>query len=315
MNSSTKERLRSIPPAVWMMLVLIIFFGSQVKNYFSVSNFVNILIQSMPLLIVACGQTLVVLIQGTDLSLGASVSMVTILWMVFLQKNIPMAIAILLAIACAVVGGILNGIIIAKGHLPPFIATLGMQNIMASIALVLSNGSSIYFDHPIYKIIGSGTFLFIPVSVCIGLLCFIGTWVLQKKTRTGAKIIALGGNQEAVSLSGASVIKNTIFVFAFAGLMAGIAGIVLGSRIQSGNPIAGNGFEFNSVAAVLLGGTSMREGRGSVAGTIFGVLLIQILKSGLNQMAVSSIYQSALIGGVVLAAIILDAYMKRRQEI
>lgn len=124
----------------------------------------------------------------------------------------------------------------------------------------------------------------------------------------------MGGNPEALKVAGYSDQLATIQAFAYTGLMVGIGGFLLASRIESGNPIAGNGFEFNSVAAVLLGGTSMREGRGGVVGTIFGVLLIQILKNGLVMMSVSSIYQTAIIGSVVLFAIILDAYIKRKQE-
>lgn len=147
--------------------------------------------------------------------------------------------------------------------------------------------------------------------VWIGILCVLLTQLMLTRTRMGARIRALGGNPEALNFAGFSVDRATIEVFCVTGLLAGIAGITLASRIQSGNPIAGNGFEFNSAAAVLLGGTSMREGRGSVIGTVFGVILIQLLRNGLVMLNVSSIYQSAIIGIVVLLAIIVDAFIKR----
>jgi ribose transport system permease protein len=252
--------------------------------------------------------------QGTDLSLGASLNMMTVVWVVLMQKNLPLGAALALAMAGSVLAGFLNGVIVSKMKLPPFIATLGMQNILNSIALVTSNGSSIYFKHDIYKIISKGTALGVPYIIWIAIGCFLLTYVLLKHTRFGARIISMGGNPESLKVAGYSVDTATIQAFTYTGFMTAIAGFLLACRVESGNPIVGNGFEFNSVAAVLLGGTSMREGRGGVGGTVFGVLLIQILKSGLVMMNVSSIYQTAIIGVVVLFAIVLDAYIKRRQE-
>lgn len=311
---SLKKRVGAIPPAVWMILVMLVFYGFNTKNYFTVSNFLSIAVQASPLFVVACGQTIIVLMQGTDLSLGASLNMMTVVWVVLMQKNLPLGAALALAMAGSVLAGFLNGVIVSKMKLPPFIATLGMQNILNSIALVTSNGSSIYFKHDIYKIISKGTALGVPYIIWIAIGCFLLTYVLLKHTRFGARIISMGGNPESLKVAGYSVDTATIQAFTYTGFMTAIAGFMLACRVESGNPIVGNGFEFNSVAAVLLGGTSMREGRGGVGGTVFGVLLIQILKSGLVMMNVSSIYQTAIIGVVVLFAIVLDAYIKRRQE-
>ncbi len=311
---SLKKRVGSIPPAVWMVLVMLIFFGFNTKNYFTASNFLSIAVQASPLFVVACGQTIIVLMQGTDLSLGASLNMMTVVWVVLMQKNLPLGAALALAMAGSVFAGFLNGIIVSKMKLPPFIATLGMQNILNSIALVTSDGSSVYFKHDIYKTISKGTALGVPFIIWIAIGCFLLTYVLLKYTRFGARVISMGGNPESLKVAGYSVNTATIQAFTYTGFMTAIAGFLLACRVESGNPIVGNGFEFNSVAAVLLGGTSMREGRGGVGGTVFGVLLIQILKSGLVMMNVSSIYQTAIIGVVVLFAIVLDAYIKRRQE-
>ncbi len=311
---SLKKRVGSIPPAVWMVLVMLIFFGFNTKNYFTASNFLSIAVQASPLFVVACGQTIIVLMQGTDLSLGASLNMMTVVWVVLMQKNLPLGTALALAMAGSVFAGFLNGVIVSKMKLPPFIATLGMQNILNSIALVTSDGSSVYFKHDIYKIISKGTALGVPFIIWIAIGCFLLTYVLLKYTRFGARVISMGGNPESLKVAGYSVNTATIQAFTYTGFMTAIAGFLLACRVESGNPIVGNGFEFNSVAAVLLGGTSMREGRGGVGGTVFGVLLIQILKSGLVMMNVSSIYQTAIIGVVVLFAIVLDAYIKRRQE-
>ena len=312
-QGSVQQKLKQIPPAVWIVLLLVVFFSFKTKNFLSLSNFVSIAVQLTPLLIISCAQTLVVLIQGTDLSLGASLNMVTVLWIISLEAGIPLVPATLIAIAAATLAGFLNGVIVAKMKLPIFIATLGMANILNSVALTASDGASIYFKHNIYTIIAKKAVLGLPVMVWIGILCVLATHIILTSTRLGSRIRALGGNPEALNFAGFSVDKATIQVFVVTGILVGIAGITLASRIESGNPIAGNGFEFNSVAAVLLGGTSMREGRGSVIGTVFGVMLVQILKNGLVMTNVSSIYQSAIIGIVVLFSIILNAYIRRKE--
>jgi ribose transport system permease protein len=305
--------LKSFPPAVWIDLLLIIIFSIRINNFLSVSNLMSILTQLTPLLIISCGQTLIVLIQGTDLSLGASLNLISVLWILLMKNGTPLILAMILAISTAVLAGFLNGVIVSKLKLPIFIATLGMANILNSIALTISNGSSIYFQEEIYRKVTKGNFLGIPFIVWVGIACVLITFLILEKTRFGARVRSLGGNPEALTLAGFKTDRATIEIFTLTGLLAGIAGIMLACRIESGNPIAGNGFEFNSVAAVLLGGTSMREGRGGVIGTIFGVLLIQVLKNGLVMTNISSIYQSAIIGAVVLFAIIIDAFVRRSQ--
>lgn len=302
------------PPALYMLLVLFIIFGTTVDSYFTFKNFSNVLNQSATLLVLACGQTLIVLMQGTDLSLGFMLSALSVSWIWLLNLGVPMWLSILLVLLLGGLCGLLNGVLVSKLHLPVFIVTLGTQNIFRSIALLISDSSTIYFSHPIFRTIGKGPFLGLTYTVWIALACFALTWFMLRRTTFGSRVTALGGNQEALTLAGSSVSANTIKAFVYCGFMAAVSGLLLTCRIESGNPLGGNGYEFNSVAAVLLGGTSMREGRGGVGGTILGVLLIQILKSGLNMMGISSIYQNALVGAVVLLAIILDAIVKRSRD-
>lgn len=309
-----QNRIAEIPPAAWMLLILIVFYTVTVPGFLQGSNIITILIQAAPLLVLACGQTLVIMIQGTDLSVGSSISMTTVIWILLMQNGIPFAPAACIAVLVAVIGGAIGGFLVAVAHIPAFIATLGMQNIMSSIALTLSGNASIYQESQWFGIITSGGILFIPISVWISVICFAATLFLLKRTGFGMKIVAIGGNSEALVLAGGHNKKNVIQTFAFCGLMAGIAGLLIACRIESGNPLAGESWEFNSIAAVLLGGTSMRGGKGGVVGTVYGVLLIQVLKSGLNQLGISSIYQNAIIGSVVLGAIILDALIRKAQE-
>lgn len=313
--TKAKERLRHFPPGIAVLIVLVLFFSFTADNYLTWGSISTILVQAAPLMVLALGQTFVVLTQGTDLSLGSSISLVTVVWMIVLNLGMPMPLAILTAVAASTVGGLINGFIVAWGGLPPFIATLGMQYILRSVALVISDGASVYFDHPVINTISRGQFLFLPISVWVAIASFIVAWALLYRTRFGNRIFALGGNAEALTLAGANTKTTILLTFAFAGVMAGVAGLLVAGRVKSGNPLVGVGWEFNALSAVLLGGTSMREGNGSLFGTIFGVLLIQVLKSGLNAVKVPSVMQSAIIGSVVILAIIFDAMAKRRQEV
>lgn len=313
-KASVKQRLKSIPPVAYMLIVIIAVFSFMDPHYFSFTNFRNVLIQSTPLMILAFGQTCIVLTQGTDLSLGAQVSFVTVFTVFLAQRGIILEVAMIIAVLCTILIGAINGTIVAKGNIPPFIATYGMQNIVNSISLLLTAGSSIYFSSFTYRIITETTILMIPLMVWVAVVVFIIVWIVLKKTKFGTNIHGLGGNKEALVLAGISPVKCLIKTYAFAGFIAGIAGIITLCRVESGQPIVATGWEFQAVAATLLGGSSLREGKGGVTGTIFGVLLIQIIKNGLNVIGVQSIMQNAIIGSIVLAAIIIDAVVRIRAK-
>lgn len=303
------------PPVFYMMILLALLFSIQIDNYWSWNNLTNLLSQSAPLLVLACGQTLIVLMQGTDLSLGAMISWSCVLWIHLLNQGVSLPVSILLILLSGICMGALNGLLVSKGKILIFIVTLGTQNIFKSATLLLSGNQTLYYEHDIFRRIAKSGPFSIPWSVWIAFLCFFFTMLLLRRTRFGMRLKGLGGNSDALMFFGISVNKYTILSFVYAGMMAAIAGLLLCCRIESGNPNAGNGMEFNSVAAVLLGGTSLREGRGGVEGTLFGVLFIQMLKSGLMQMGISSIYHNALIGIVVLVAIVMDTLAKKRNGV
>lgn len=297
-----------------MLVLIIVIFSLGSPNYFSLSNFRNILIQATPLMIVAFAQTCIILTQGTDLSLGAQVSFVTVMIVYLAKKGVPLFASMIIAVLLTVLIGTVNGTIVAKGNILPFIATFGMQNIVNSISLLLTSGSSIYYPSYTYRFVAESTFLFVPMMVWICALMFILVWIVLRKTKFGTNIRGLGGNREALALAGISPVKNLIKTYAFAGFIAGIAGIITLCRVESGQPTVASGWEFQAVAATLLGGTSLREGKGGVTGTIFGVLLITIVKNGLNIIGIRSIYQNAIIGSIVLTAIIVDAIIRIRSK-
>jgi ribose transport system permease protein len=297
--TSIKQKFKALPPVSWMLVIIIIIFSVSSPNYLTFPNFRNILIQSTPLMIVAFAQTCIVLTQGTDLSLGAQVSFVTVMTVFLAKRGVPLLLSMAISVILTICIGAVNGVIVAKGNILPFIATFGMQNIVNSISLLLTSGASIYFSSFTYRVITESTFLFIPLMVWVAVLTFILVWVILRKTKFGTNIIGLGGNREALALAGINPSKSFIKTYAFAGFIAGIAGIITLCRVESGQPIVAIGWEFQAVAATLLGGTSLREGKGGVTGTIFGVLLITIVKNGLNIIGVKSIFQNAIIGSIV----------------
>ena len=178
-----KQRIRKIPPVAYMLVIIIVVFSFMDPHYLSFSNFRNVLIQATPLMIVAFGQTCIVLTQGTDLSLGAQVSFVTVFTVFLAQRSVPLVLAMLISVLCATLIGAVNGLIVAKGNIPPFIATYGMQNIVNSISLLLTAGSSIYFDSLAYRTVTETTFLFLPIMVWVAVIVFIVVWVVLRKTK------------------------------------------------------------------------------------------------------------------------------------
>ena len=306
--------LKSLPPGLWMLLVLMLFFSLTTSNYFDRNNWRNILVQSVPLMILSFAQTLIVLTQGTDLSLGAQVSLVTVVWVSLARAGVNIGLAAGLSVVAAMLVGVGNGLLVSKGRIPPFIATFGMQNVALSTALLITTGSSIYFYHPIFEAVMETRFFHVPVPVIVAACAFVLTWVLLYRTKFGTNIFGLGGNQEALSLAGVSIARCYVKTYAYAGFLAGVCGLVTTCRVESGQPIVGMGWEFEAVAATLLGGTSLREGRGGVSGTIIGVLLLVVLRNGLNVSGISAMYQNAIIGSIVMLAIVIDALVRRGRE-
>ena len=303
--------LKKIKPVVWILLFTILFFSLINPRFFSISNFQNILQQASSLMVLAFAETLIILMQGTDLSLGAQVSLSTIVFVTLAAKGIPLPLCIVAVIFCTVLIGIANGAVISYLKVPTFISTLGMQNIVKSLALLICGSRSIYYSSEIIQKIAWGRFLYLPITTWVAAFTFLLAWLVLNRTRLGSEIYAIGGNVEALKVAGVNQKIARMKAWAFSGVLAGIAGFLVVCRVESGQPAVGDGMEFNAIAAVLLGGTSMREGKGGLFGTIFGVLLIYCLKNGLNLSGLPSIYHNAILGSVVLIAIVVDALINR----
>jgi ribose transport system permease protein len=258
--------------------------------------------------VIAFGMTLSILLGGIDLSVGSILAVSSVLAAMTLKGGHGAVLAAGIAILAGAGMGSLNGVVVAKGNVAPFIATLGMMTLLRGVALVLSNGSPISdFSSNLFAMLGSGYVArLIPVPVVLMLVMFAVFWFVLTRTVFGRHVYATGGNSEAAKLSGVNTDRVQILVYTISGAMAALAGVILTSRLDSAQPTAGAGYELDAITAVVLGGTSLAGGRGWIFGTLVGALLIGVLNNGLNLMGVSAFYQQVVKGSVILLAVLLD---------
>lgn len=279
-------------------------------SFLSMSNILNILRQTSVNSIIAAGMTFIILTGGIDLSVGSvlAIAGAVAASMITGGQNVFVVLLTTLLIGGAV--GAMNGIIISKGKVQAFIATLAMMTLARGYTLVFTDGKPIGVEEAsgtaIFSAIGSGYLFGIPIPIYITVLVFGIAYYILKHTRFGRYVYAMGGNEEATKLSGINVDRVKIYVYALSGALAALAGIIVTARLSSAQPQAGAGYELDAIAAVVLGGTSLAGGTGNIFGTIVGALIIGILNNSLNLMNVSSYYQLLAKGLVILIAVLLD---------
>lgn len=292
------------------LLVLIILVSCLNNNFFTLNNVFNILQQTSINAIIAVGMTLVILTSGIDLTVGALFALTGAIAATIVGSNMSPFIAIMAALTIGALIGASTGMIIAKGKLQAFIATLVMMLILRGATLVYTKGSPISLgmtdNAEMFEWIGFGQILAIPVPICIMILVFLATWYLLKYTRLGRYIYALGGNEAATRLSGINVDRVKIAVYAISGLLCALASTIEVARLSSAQPNAGISYEMDAIAAVVLGGTSMAGGRGKIIGTLIGALILGLLNNSLNLLGVDPYYQMIVKGAVILFAVLVD---------
>ncbi|MDM5299675.1 ribose ABC transporter permease RbsC [Bacillus pumilus] len=271
-------------------------------------NILNLLRQISINALIAFGMTFVILTGGIDLSVGAILALSSALTAGFIVSGMDPMLAIGIGCIIGAILGMVNGLLITKGNMAPFIATLATMTIFRGLTLVYTDGNPItgLGSNYAFQLFGRGYFLGIPVPAITMLLTFIILWVILHKTPFGRKTYAIGGNEKAALISGIKVPRVKIMIYALAGFMSALAGAILTSRLNSAQPTAGMSYELDAIAAVVLGGTSLSGGRGRIVGTLIGVLIIGVLNNGMNLLGVSSFYQSVVKGIVILIAVLLD---------
>lgn len=294
-----------------IVLVLIFVIATMLSPAFlSLNNIFNVIRQVAITAILGAGMTFVILTGGIDLSVGSILALAGALSAGVLGQTGSIILAILVAIGIGALCGAANGLFITKGEMPPFIATLGMMTLIRGCVLVYTNGSPVTVKSAAYKFIGKGYLLGIPVPVILLIVIFAIGYVILTHTKFGRSVYAFGGNREATRLSGINIVKTEWYVYLISGILAGIAGIILTSRLGSAQPTAGTGYELDAIAAVILGGTSLAGGQGFILPTVLGALILGIIDNILVLMNVNSFVASIVKGAVILIAVLADKKFK-----
>jgi ribose transport system permease protein len=292
------------------LIAEIALFSSLSPYFFTADNILNVSLQTSITAIIAAGMTFVILTAGIDLSIGAIVAFCGIIATSILKLNIPFAIsfplAILAGVAIGAVSGLVAGVFVTRFNITPFIVTLALMTIWRGSAYMFTDGRPVWGLPDQFSFLGSGRILALPVPTIIMVVVYIIAWILLKQTRFGRYVYAVGGNKEAARLAGIGTTSVLLRVYMISGILAAVSGILLASRMNSGQPNAGLMYEMDVIAAVVVGGTSLFGGRGSIIGTFVGAMLIGVLRNGLNLLNVNSYVQMVVLGVVILLAVLLD---------
>lgn len=309
MNNKTKSILNKMRPLIGL-IVFSIIISIMSPRFLTSSNLLNVFRQTSINAIIAAGMTFVILTSGIDLSVGSTLGFSGAVAASMLANGQSALLSILVAIGIGALAGIFNGIIITKGKVQPFIATLATMILLRGATLVFTDGRPIAVagEHisKFFSMLGPGRIFGIPIPVIIMIIIFAICYYILTQTKLGRHIYAVGGNEEAARLSGVNTDRVKILAYTVSGILAAVAGIVMTSRLSSAQPTAGDGYELDAIAAVVLGGTSLTGGQGSVLGTIIGALIMGILNNALNLMDVQSYYQMIVKAIVIFLAVLLD---------
>jgi ribose transport system permease protein len=297
---------------LWALGFLILALSLLSPYFLSTANLLNVLRQVSINAILALGMTVVILKGGIDLSVGSLLALAGALAAGFALSGFPPPLAMGLGVGIAVALGTLQGLLVAYAGLPPFIVTLAGLTTFRGLTLVYTDGRPITGLPDPFLFLGNGTLLGIPVPVMVMLSFLLLTHLLLQNTALGRYLYAIGGNEEAARLSGVPVARIKVFAYAYSGLAAGLAALVLTGRLNSAQPTAGTGFELDAIAAAVVGGTSLAGGRGTAWGTFLGALFIGVLNNGMNLLNVSSFYQLIAKGAVIVLALLVDRLVRRR---
>lgn len=298
-----------------VVLVLLIAVMATVSPYFFTwKNCRNILNQSAIYLVLSIGMTFVISAGQIDLSVGATIGFSGMMMGLLYKAGIPAIGAIILGLVCAAMIGWINGVVISYGKINSFIVTLSMMTILRGLILIWTNSNSIFGFGSVFTFIGSGKIGPVNMPIVISLvIAALGAMILHK-TKFGNYCLFIGSNEVAVNRSGVNVRKYKTLIFTLCGFCAGVAGAIVTARLNSAEPLAGQGYEMDAIAATILGGTSMQGGKGNVIGTVIACFILNILKNGLTLLAISSHYQEILTGIILIASVLISESNQRKKK-
>ncbi len=298
--------------ALMLLVVLISIISPEFRT---AGNFLNLLRQATFNGLIAFGMTCVILSDGIDLSVGSTLALSAVICAKLMTNGIPAIVAMFVALIIGTLLGVVSGLLVTKGRLQPFIATLVTMTAYRGLAMILTDGKPISrlaevagtsANQFAFKLVGRGNFCNVPIPAILLIIALCVFFFVLNKTTFGRKLYATGSNAKCAKLVGVNITKTKIIVYAISGFMSALTGLLLISRLDSAQPTLGDGYELDAIAAVALGGTSMSGGRGKITGTIAGVLIIAVLNNGMNLLEVSSYYQDVIKAVVILVAVLSD---------
>lgn len=296
---------------VLAFLVLCVVLSFLSPYFLTTKNLLNVLLQASINLVVAVGMTFVITSGGIDLSVGSIVAVAGMVMADLVSRKWGLEVAVPAALLVGTLCGMLNGVLITRLRLPPFIVTLGTMSIFRGVALIYNDGKPLYgLAQKVLKVI-SGDVASIPIPVIIALVVALLAHFVLRHTVIGEYTTAIGGNEETTRLSGIDVRRYKVIIYSLSGLMCGLAGVILTARLSAAEPIAGVMYELDAIAATVMGGTSLTGGEGTIFGTLIGALLMGVLRNGLNLLNIQSYYQQLVIGAVIVLAVAVDKLRKR----
>jgi len=305
----------SMQTLVTMSIMLLIFIILSIisPKFLQLTNITNVARQIAVVVITGSAVTLLMISGNIDLSVGSVMGLSGVVYAQFAVMKIPLFLALLLAVAVGAMCGFINGFTVTRLHVTPVIATLGVMYIARGMAFILCNGRTVNLGLPRdFNKLGTGWLLGLP-TVLIFMVLIVAIFIfIERKTLLGKYAFAIGGNRTAATLSGINDNKMIWSLYTITGILAAFSGVLMGSRLGVGDPAVGTGFEFDVIVAVVLGGTSLNGGEGSVIGMVIGALIVGFLGNGLNLMGVYTFYQSVLMGVVLVSAVVLDGIFKRK---
>ncbi|WP_035642915.1 ABC transporter permease [Bradyrhizobium sp. ORS 375] len=303
--------VRRLPGVAIVLVLLIGLFGTIAPGFLSAANLANVLVQSTILIMLALPMTLIIMTEGIDLSMGAVLTLTSLCVAIVSLATKSMLLGLGAAVLVGTLFGLANGWLVAIAKIPPFVATLATLGMAHGLSLIVSDGQSVVGIPHSVRDIYSAQLLGVPVPILMGVASYCIFHALLYHTRFGTYVFALGGNREALRYAGLSPNRLLIAVYAIGGMMAGVAGLLMTARMNSGHPTAGLGLEFDAIAAVAVGGTSFERGNGWLLGTVLGVLAVGVLRNGLNLVSLPSSVQVASVGLLVILAMFLDGLRSR----
>ena len=300
---------------VIVLLVVIAFFAIRMPRFMTLQNWQTILTAAAPFALIALGQTLVILTGGIDLSVGSDIALAAMVsaWCA-LHLQTPLLVTVLIALGVGLVAGAINGLVVSRVNVPPFVATLGMMTLASGLAYVVGGGAPINGLPSNFGAIANTTIFGLRIPVFLMIIGIVGFGLMMRRTAYGLRIYAVGGNELAAKIAGIKTRGILFSVYTISGALAGLSGIMLASRTINGAPTTGSGYELDAIAAVVIGGASLSGGRGTVWGTAIGLFLIQILNNGLDILTVPSYWQQVIKGALIVIAVAIDVWATHRRN-